>query len=231
MLPDRFAVRQLHLCSNTVTGIREVRILMVNKQHWETVYQTKAATAVSWYRPHLDISLDLIAEAVPDRDAAIIDIGGGEATLVDDLLARGYRQLSVLDISQAAIDVAKQRLGTQAAQITWLAADVLQASLPEQHFDLWHDRALFHFLTTAEQRAAYVHQLTRTLKLGGHVVIATFSPQGPERCSGLEVVRYDAASLQQALGSRFELIDSLPELHHTPFGTTQSFTYCHCRLV
>jgi ubiquinone/menaquinone biosynthesis C-methylase UbiE len=204
---------------------------MINKQHWETVYQTKAANAVSWYRPHLDTSLDLIAEAVPDRDAAIIDIGGGEATLVDDLLARGYRQLSVLDISQAAIDVAKQRLGTQAAQVTWLAADVLQASLPEQHFDLWHDRALFHFLTTAEQRAAYVHQLIRTLKPGGHVVIATFSPKGPERCSGLEVVRYDAASLQLALGSRFELIDSLPELHHTPFGTTQSFTYCHCRLV
>lgn len=204
---------------------------MANKQHWETVYQTKAANAVSWYRPHLDTSLDLIAQAVPDRDAAIIDIGGGEATLVDDLLARGYRQLSVLDISPAAIDVAKQRLGNRATQVTWLAADVLQASLPQQHFDLWHDRALFHFLTTAEQRAAYVHQLIRTLKPGGHVVIATFGPQGPERCSGLEVVRYDAASLQLALGSRFELINSLPELHHTPFGTTQSFTYCHCRLV
>ena len=129
---------------------------MVNKQHWETVYQTKAADAVSWYRPHLDTSLDLIAEAVPDRDAAIIDIGGGEATLVDDLLAKGYRQLSVLDISQAAIEVTKQRLGMQAAQVTWLSANALKAPLPQQHFDLWHDRALFHFLITAEQRVAYV---------------------------------------------------------------------------
>lgn len=204
---------------------------MVNKQHWETVYQTKAADAVSWYRPHLVTSLDLIAEAVPDRDAAIIDIGGGEATLVDDLLAKGYRQLSVLDISRAAIEVAKQRLGMQAAQVTWLSADALKAPLPQRHFDLWHDRALFHFLITAEQRAAYVHQLIGTLKPGGRVIIATFSPQGPERCSGLDVVRYDAASLQRALGSRFELIDSLLELHHTPWNTTQSFTYCHFRLT
>lgn len=204
---------------------------MVNKQHWETVYQTKAADAVSWYRPHLGTSLDLIAEAVPDRDAAIIDIGGGEATLVDDLLAKGYRQLSVLDISRAAIEVAKQRLGKQAAQVTWLSADALKALLPQQHFDLWHDRALFHFLITAEQRAAYIHQLIGTLKPGGRVIIATFSPQGPERCSGLDVVRYDAASLQRALGSRFELIDSLLELHHTPWNTTQSFTYCHFRLT
>ena len=204
---------------------------MVNKQHWETVYQTKAADAVSWYRPHLDTSIDLIVEAVPDRDAAIIDIGGGEATLVDDLLAKGYRQLSVLDISQVAIEVAKQRLGMQAAQVTWLSANALKASLPKQHFDLWHDRALFHFLTATEQRTAYVDQLTQALKPGGHVVIATFSPQGPERCSGLEVVRYDAASLQRALGSRFELVESLLELHHTPWNTTQSFTYCHFQLT
>jgi 2-polyprenyl-3-methyl-5-hydroxy-6-metoxy-1,4-benzoquinol methylase len=205
--------------------------MMVSKQHWERVYQTKAADAVSWYREHLDTSLDLIAEALPDHEAAIIDIGGGEATLVDDLLAQGYRQLTVLDISTAAIEVAKQRLGHQAAQVMWLAADILQASLPEQHFDLWHDRALFHFLTTTEQRAAYVHQLTRALKPGGHVIIATLSLQGPEQCSGLDVLRYDAASLLHALGPRFDLIDSALELHRTPFGTTQSFTYCHCRLA
>ncbi|MFA6230767.1 MAG: class I SAM-dependent methyltransferase [Rhodanobacter sp.] len=205
--------------------------MMVSKQHWERVYQTKSADAVSWYREHLDTSLDMIAEALPDREAAIIDIGGGEATLVDDLLAQGYRKLTVLDISTAAIEVAKQRLSSQATQVTWLAADILQASLPEQHFDLWHDRALFHFLTTAEQRATYVHQLTRSLKPGGHVIIATFSLQGPEQCSGLDVLRYDAASLLHALGPRFDLIDSALELHRTPFGTTQSFTYCHCRLA
>lgn len=204
---------------------------MVDKQHWEKVYQTKAADTVSWYRPHLDTSLDLIAEALPDRDATIIDIGGGEATLVDDLLGQNYRQLSVLDVSTTAIEVAKLRLGAQAAQVTWLTADIVRVQLPEHHFDLWHDRALFHFLTTAEQRAAYVLQLTRALKPGGHVIIATFSLQGPEQCSGLDVVRYDAASLLRAIGPRFDLVDSVLELHRTPFGTTQSFTYCHCRLA
>ena len=202
-----------------------------SKQHWETVYQTKAPNAVSWYRPHLDTSLALIEKTLPDRDAAIIDIGGGEATLVDDLLARGYSHLSVLDISPAAIAVARQRLGATAAQVTWLADDLLQASLPPQHFNLWHDRAVFHFLTDAEQRAQYVQQLTHALKPGGHAIIATFGPQGPQKCSGLDVVRYDAASLLQALGPQFELIESVAERHHTPFGTTQQFNYCHCRLA
>lgn len=204
---------------------------MTSKQHWETVYQTKAPDAVSWYRPHLDTSLALIEKAVPDRAVAIIDIGGGEATLVDDLVARGYRQLSVLDISLAAIAVARQRLGATAAQVTWLADDLLKASLPAQYFDLWHDRAVFHFLTDAEQRTQYVQQLTHALKPGGHAIIATFGLQGPPKCSGLDVVRYDATSLLQALGPQFKLIESADELHHTPFGTTQQFTYCHCRLV
>jgi 2-polyprenyl-3-methyl-5-hydroxy-6-metoxy-1,4-benzoquinol methylase len=215
----------------TVIGIREVD-LDGQQTALGTVYRTKATGAVSWYRSHLYTSLDLIVEAVPDRDAAIVDIGGGEATLVDDLLAKGYRQLSVLDISQAAIEVTKQRLGMQAVQVKWLSADVLKAPLPKRHYDLWHDRALFHFLTAAEQRAAYVDQLTQALKPGGHIVIATFSPHGPERCSGLEVVRYDAASLQRALGSRFELVESLLDLRHTPWNnTTQSFTYGHFRLT
>ena len=214
-----------------VTATHDADTRMSSKQHWETVYATKAADRVSWYRPHLETSLALIEQATPDRDSAIIDIGAGEATLVDDLLAHGYNKLSVLDISQAAIDVVKQRLGAAASKITWLAADVLQASLPAQHFDLWHDRALFHFLTAAEQRSIYVQQLIRTLKPGGHAIIATFGPQGPEKCSGLDVVRYDAESLHRELGPRFQMVESMVELHRTPFNTTQQFIYCVFRLV
>lgn len=204
---------------------------MVNKQHWETVYQSKAADAVSWYRPHLDTSLALIEQALPDREAAIIDIGAGEATLVDDLLARGYRKLAVLDISAVAIDVARRRLGEAAAKVTWLVDDILQVPLPAQRFDLWHDRALFHFLTLPEQRARYVEQLTSALKPGGHVIIATFGTQGPVKCSGLDTVRHDRESLQRELGPRFRLIEQRSELHETPFGTTQQFFYGHFRLA
>ena len=204
---------------------------MVSRQHWETVYRTKAVDAISWYRPHLETSLAMIERAVPDRDAGIVDVGGGEATLVDDLLARGYRQLSVLDIAPAAIAVAQQRLGAAAAQVTWLADDILQVALPAQRFDLWHDRALFHFLTAAGQRARYVEQLAHALKPGGHAIIATFGPQGPGQCSGLDTVRYDAASLQRELGPRFALVEHATELHHTPFGTTQQFVYGRFRRV
>ncbi len=204
---------------------------MVDKQHWETVYQSKAADAVSWYRPHLDTSLALIEQALPDREAAIIDIGGGEATLVDDLIARGYSKLTVLDISAAAIDVARQRLGEAAAKVTWLVDDILQVALPAQRFDLWHDRALFHFLTLPEQRARYVEQLTSALKPDGHVIISTFGPQGPAKCSGLDTVRHDSESLQRELGPRFNLIEQRSELHETPFGTTQQFFYGHFRLA
>lgn len=202
---------------------------MVDKQHWETVYQTKAADAVSWYRPHLDTSLALIERAMPDRAGALIDIGGGESTLVDDLLARGYRELAVLDISAAAIAVARQRLGDAAAHVTWLASDIMQAALPARHFDLWHDRALFHFLTRAEQRAAYVERLLHALKPGGHAIIATFGPQGPAKCSGLDTVRYDAEQLTRTLGNGFALIDSMLESHATPFDTTQQFLYAMFR--
>lgn len=203
---------------------------MVNKQHWETVYQAKAPEALTWYRPHLDTSLALVGRAMPDRAGALIDIGGGESTLVDDLLARGYHELTVLDISAAAIAVARQRLGDAAARVTWLASDIMQADLPERHFGLWHDRALFHFLTRTEQRAAYVERLLHALKPGGHAIIATFGPQGPAKCSGHDTVRYDAASLQRELGPRFALIEHCTELHHTPFDTTQQFVYGLFRL-
>ena len=193
------------------------------QQHWETVYRTKAPDAVSWYRPHLDTSLALIERAAPDRNAAVLDVGGGASTLVDDLLARGYRDLSVLDISAAALNVARERLGEAADKVTWLAADLLDAPLQQARYDLWHDRAVFHFLTEAEQRAHYLRQLARALKPGGHAVLATFGPQGPLKCSGLDTVRYDAWELARVLGDGFTLLDSTLELHATPFGTTQPF--------
>jgi 2-polyprenyl-3-methyl-5-hydroxy-6-metoxy-1,4-benzoquinol methylase len=203
---------------------------MGDRNHWDSVYRTKAPDAVSWYRAHLERSLALIERAAPDRSAAIIDVGGGESTLVDDLLARGYRNLSVLDISATAIDVARARVGEHARQVTWLAADVTEITLPTQTYDVWHDRAVFHFLTAPGLRAAYVRQVARSVKAGGHVIVATFGPQGPEQCSGLDVVRYDADSLHGEFGSHFRLIESATENHQTPFGTTQQFLYCFCKI-
>jgi 2-polyprenyl-3-methyl-5-hydroxy-6-metoxy-1,4-benzoquinol methylase len=200
---------------------------MDSKTHWETVYQTKAAHEVSWYRAHLDKSLVLIAQAAPDPHAAIIDIGGGEATLVDDLIERGYQYLSILDISQAAIDTTKQRLGSVADRINWLVADITTVDLPSQQYDVWHDRAVFHFLTLPAQRAAYVRQILDAVKPGGHIIMATFGSDGPEKCSGLEIVRYSSGSLQAEFGDRFQLLETSTELHQTPFQTTQQFLYCH----
>jgi SAM-dependent methyltransferase len=198
---------------------------MNRRQHWETVYTAKAADAVSWYRPHLDRSLALIERVAPDPSAAVLDAGGGASTLVDDLLARGYRDLSVLDISAEALNVARKRLGESAHAVTWLAIDLLDAPLQEARYDVWHDRAVFHFLTEAGQRANYVRQLAHALKPGGHAVLATFGPDGPMKCSGLDTTRYDAEGLTRVLGDGFTLIDSTLEFHATPFGTTQQFLY------
>lgn len=195
------------------------------QQHWETVYRTKAPDAVSWYRPHLDTSLALIERAAPDRNTAVLDVGGGASTLVDDLLACGYRDLSVLDISAAALNVARERLGETADVVTWLAADLLDVPLQAARYDLWHDRAVFHFLTETEQRARYLRQLARALKPGGHAILAMFGPQGPLKCSGLDTVRYDAGELARVLGDGFTLLDSTLEFHATPFSTTQQFLY------
>jgi 2-polyprenyl-3-methyl-5-hydroxy-6-metoxy-1,4-benzoquinol methylase len=200
------------------------------REHWETIYRTKDWDAVSWYRPHLEKSLELITHAAADLSASIIDVGGGESTLVDDLLAHGYTDVSVLDISQAAVDVAKQRLGSNAARVRWWVSDITQVCLPEHHYDVWHDRAVFHFLTGPEQRDAYVRQVAHAMKPGGHVIVATFGPQGPEKCSGLEVVRYDANALHDQFGVRFRLVESTTELHRTPAGTMQQFLYCYCKV-
>jgi ubiquinone/menaquinone biosynthesis C-methylase UbiE len=186
---------------------------------------------VSWYRPHLDRSLALIESASPDRSARIIDIGGGESTLVDDLLVRGYRNLTILDVSQTALDVTRARLGEAGKTVQWLCADVTQVELPAHSFDVWHDRAVFHFLIAPEQRKAYVRLAARAVKPGGHVIVGTFGPEGPTQCSGLDVARYDADSLHGEFGQQFKLVESSKELHRTPLGTTQQFIYCYCRLI
>ena len=199
----------------------------MNRQHWENIHATKAPGQVSWYAPHLEVSLQLIDRVALSRTASILDIGSGQSTLVDDLLARGYSRLTLLDISQAALDATRQRLGETAPAVRFLATDITTASLPPAHFHLWHDRAVFHFLTAPEERAAYIQQLTRSLKPGGHAILATFGPQGPTRCSGLDTVRYDAVTLHRQLGPGFRLLQSSTHLHPTPSGATQQFLSCH----
>jgi 2-polyprenyl-3-methyl-5-hydroxy-6-metoxy-1,4-benzoquinol methylase len=200
------------------------------KTHWEKVYTTKEPEAVSWYRPHLETSLALIERAAAGYSASIIDVGGGESTLVDDLLARGYEDITVLDVSQTAIDVTKKRLGLAAEQIHWLLADITEAQLGPGAYDVWHDRAVFHFLTATEHRTAYVRQVGHAVKPDGHVIVSTFGPEGPTKCSGLDVIRYDAESLHGQFGVRFRLVESSKELHRTPFGTTQQFLFCYCKV-
>ena len=200
------------------------------KAHWEKVYRTKRPNEVSWYRPHLEVSLQVIEEAAPNPDAQIIDVGGGESTLVDDLVTRGYRNLSVLDVSLTALDVAKERLGNRADTVNWVSGDVTTFAFRPHQYDVWHDRAVFHFLMESKERTAYVRQVARAVKPGGHVIVATFGPEGPTQCSGLNVVRYDPDSLHSEFGASFQLVKHLTELHQTPAGSIQQFTYCFCNL-
>ena len=200
------------------------------KAHWEKVYSTKAPDAVSWYRAHLETSLALIERAADAHSISIIDVGGGESTLVDDLILRGYENLTILDVSSTAIEVTKKRLGSAAEGVKWLAGDITEIELEPNAYDLWHDRAVFHFLTAPGLRLAYVRQVMRAVKPGGHVIISTFGPEGPTKCSGLEVMRYDAESLHGEFGGHFRLVESSEELHQTPFGTAQQFLYCYCRI-
>lgn len=197
--------------------------------HWENVYRTKAPDQVSWFRPHLETSLDLIERcAAGNSGASIIDVGGGASTLVDDLTGRGYTNVTVLDISQTALDIARNRLGSASDLVRWIAADVTEAALPVRSFDVWHDRAVFHFLTRQEDRVAYVRNVARSVRPGGHLIVGAFGPEGPLKCSGLDVVRYDADSLHDEFGPDFRLVESRKEIHETPFGTTQQFVYCYC---
>jgi len=200
------------------------------RTHWEKIYTTKVPEQVSWYRPHLETSLALIERAAGTPSASIVDVGGGESTLVDDLLARGYQNITVLDVSETAIDVTKKRLGTAAEHVCWIVGDITKIQLAPNTYDVWHDRAVFHFLIASEQRAAYVRQVAAAVRRGGHVIVSTFGPEGPTKCSGLDVVRYDEESLHKQFGVRFLLEESSKELHQTPFDTTQQFLYCYCRV-
>ena len=203
---------------------------METKTHWEGVYTTKASTEVSWFQEHPVVSLGLIRRTGVTQSSPIIDVGGGASTLVDDLLAAGFQDITVLDLSAAALQAAKDRLGTEAAAgITWLEADITQAALPPQHFLVWHDRAVFHFLKDKADREKYGSQVRDSVVPGGHVIVATFAQDGPLRCSGLEVIRYSPDSLRDEFGSGFEVIEHTSEIHRTPFDTDQRFIYCYCR--
>jgi len=201
-----------------------------NRQaHWQQVYTEKGENQVSWFQERPTVSLELIEAVGVKPSSAIIDIGGGASRLVDALLDDGFEAVTVLDVSEAALEAARARLGERAAKVHWVNADVT-AWRPTAQFDVWHDRAVFHFLTGSEERLAYVRQVAHAVRPGGHVIVSTFGPEGPTKCSGLDVARYDAEALHEQLGIRFRLVDSSKELHQTPFGTTQQFLYCYCRV-
>ena len=205
--------------------------VMQTRDHWDSVYEHKGPSQVSWYRPHLERSLRFIEGAGLAHDAAIIDVGGGASTLVDDLLERGYRDVSVLDVSSKGMEAAKDRLGDRAAAVHWLVADITRAELPPKAYDFWHDRAVFHFLRDEDDRRRYVAAVRGSVKPGGHILVATFGPEGPARCSGLDVVRYGPEELHAEFGSAFQKVGSLIEVHSTPWGAEQQFVYCYCRLL
>lgn len=198
--------------------------------HWNDVYERKSEDELSWHQDAPEASLQMIARAGTARDAAVIDVGGGTSPLAGALLEDGWRDVTVLDVSEVALARARAGLGPRGGAVTWIAADIT-AWQPPRHYALWHDRAVFHFLTEAADRAAYLRALSRALPPGGHAVIATFGPDGPETCSGLPVVRYSPAALARTLGPGFELRDSRDLRHRTPWGASQAFQYSLLRRI
>jgi 2-polyprenyl-3-methyl-5-hydroxy-6-metoxy-1,4-benzoquinol methylase len=198
--------------------------------HWQNVYQTKGEQTVSWFQERPDSSLDLIHATGVDKGASVIDIGGGASRLVDALISEGFSAVSVLDLSEKALATSKARLGTESAQVQWIVADITQWQ-PSQTYDVWHDRAALHFLTDPKDRAAYVERVFKAVRVGGHVIIGTFAPDGPERCSGLPVVRHDAATLGELLGPSFVLAETRRHDHHTPSGAIQRFQFSRFQRV
>jgi SAM-dependent methyltransferase len=192
--------------------------------HWQNVYTKKGENEVSWFQENPAPSLELIAQVGATSTSAIIDIGGGASRLVDNLVELDFENVTVLDLSEAALEAAKDRLGGRAARVQWIVADATVWE-PREAYDVWHDRAAFHFLTEERDRTAYIARLEGALKVGGHAIIATFALDGPERCSGLAVVRYDPASLGQTLGRTFQLVDTRQHAHATPSGSKQSFQF------
>ncbi|MEX0619313.1 MAG: class I SAM-dependent methyltransferase [Pseudohongiellaceae bacterium] len=202
---------------------------MQSKEHWEKVYSSKKADEVSWFQRHAELSLKIIRDNHVPADGAIIDVGGGASILVDDLIENGYSEITVLDLSATALEKAKARLGAKASSVRWLEANVLDVDLPANGYDVWHDRAVFHFLTSHTERHRYVQQVLRAVKPGGLVIVATFAEDGPDKCSGLPVMRYSTSALHSEFGKPFELLGSEPELHRTPAGNEQKFVYCFCK--
>ena len=196
-----------------------------NPSYWNKVYETKGEADVSWFQKSPEPSLEFIRRYAPDRSAAIIDIGGGASRLVDYLWVDGFRNLTVLDLSSEAIAIARHRIGNHGDSIKWIVSDATTWH-PDDIYDLWHDRAVFHFLTESDDQSAYIRNLKRALKIGGYLVIGTFALDGPEKCSGLPVMRHSSQTLQNLLGSEFELIESRKHDHQTPFQSIQSFQYC-----
>ena len=202
---------------------------MQSKEHWETVYASKSSDRVSWFQTHAKLSLQLINETGALADASIIDVGGGASTLADDLLDKGFSKITVLDLSATALAVAQQRLGSRSQTVQWMEANIIEVQLPQYAYDVWHDRAVFHFQTSPQERHAYIEQVLHSVRPGGHVIIATFAEDGPTQCSGLPVTRYSAEELYAEFGARFTLLRHVKEDHHTPSGALQKFVYCYCR--
>ncbi len=200
------------------------------RNHWDKVYTRKAENEVSWFEDVPAVSLELIAAAGATRHSSIIDVGGGASRLADALLAAGFDAVSVLDISPAALESAKARLGPRADRVTWLVADVTRWD-PDRTYDVWHDRAAFHFLVKPEDQAAYVERLTKGIAPDGAVIIGTFALDGPQMCSGLPVQRYDGATLAKTLGRSFELIETRRHQHRTPANAVQNFQFSRLRRV
>lgn len=197
---------------------------MNRKEHWEAIYKSKSPVDVSWYQQEPTISLELIAMCSLSTADSIIDVGGGSATLCDYLLERGYQYLTVLDLSANALEHSKKRLGDKANLIEWQVEDVTNFFAPRQ-YDIWHDRAVFHFLTDEIDRKKYKDTLNASVKVGGHVIIAAFSIGGPTKCSGLNIVQYDETKLKNELGKNFTLVEQRTEEHMTPTGNAQLFGY------
>jgi len=199
-----------------------------SRDHWEQVYTAKSETEVSWYQRYPERSLALIRSFAPDFAASILDVGGGASRLVDELLSHGYFDVTVLDVSDAALRRATERLGHAAGTVNWITADIT-AWTPHRKWDVWHDRAVLHFLTATEDQDAYVAALTAATKPGSVAIISTFALDGPERCSGLPVQRYSPATLAARIGRDFELIAEASEIHTTPSGSIQKFAYATLR--
>lgn len=195
-------------------------------EHWERIYRTLAPTELSWYQDRPRRSLELIHSTGVTTTAQIIDVGGGTSTLVDELLGEGYQHITVLDVAGTALELTRQRLGARAAAVTWIEADITSVELPPHCYDIWHDRAVFHFLTQPEARRRYVETMRHAVRSQGYVIVATFGLEGPTRCSGLDVVRYSSATLADEFGAAFEVVNWVRDLHRTPLEAEQKFQYC-----